>query len=292
MNETVFHLPGLEVAKAMPSGTAAGVPRQGQDDAALKKAARDFEAVFINQLLKVMRETIEESGEGGLGKGIYTELFDQEIAVSMAERGALGIGDLIYKSLSEKERGEGVGRAPALSPSVARPRPAHRAHAEADGPAPETAVEAGPRLYGEGASAQGAQKASDPQDISDMMLPVHAPISSAFGVRRDPFTGKSRFHKGVDIAAPAGTPVVAALPGKVVAAGNEGGYGNTVMVEHEDGLRTRYAHLSSINVKVGDRVTSEDTLGTVGSTGRSTGAHLHFEVLRHGKPVNPLLSAK
>ena len=129
-------------------------------------------------------------------------------------------------------------------------------------------------------------------DTTDMMQPVNVQISSNYGMRKDPFAGKMRFHKGVDIAAPAGTPVVAALPGKVISAGNEGGYGKTVLVEHDNGLRTRYGHLASINVRVGDKVTSEDMLGTVGSTGRATGAHLHFEVTRMGQPVNPLQSSK
>ena len=235
--------------------------------AELKKVAEEFEAVFIGQLLKIMRETIEESGMegGGFGKSIYTELFDQEIALSMARRGALGIGDIIYKSLADKE---------TYSPESVEQAPLGR---EAARSAPESSE----RL------PLSSDATESVREISVPLFPVQAPVSSAFGVRNDPFTGKPRFHKGIDLAAPAGTPVVAALPGKVISAGHEPGYGNNVMVEHDGGLRTRYGHLASVNVKVGDMVTSDDTLGKVGSTGRSTGAHLHFEVIRMGTPIDP-----
>jgi len=296
MNETAFNFIKPDLVKPNLADTPSRVSFTDKDKSELKKAARDFEAVFIGQLLKVMRETIEESEEGGgFGKGIYTELFDQEIAVSLAERGALGIGDIIYKSLAgqdeDAEGGEGGNAAEAPVAASARPRARH-SHSGGAGAAPSA-----PSVQEAAVAADADAPETDAPDmavpeIPDMMLPVHAPVSSPFGMRRDPFTGKPRFHRGIDIAAPAGTPVVAALPGTVVVAGREGGYGNTVMVEHEGGLRTRYAHLSSIDVRVGDRVTSDDVLGAVGSTGRSTGAHLHFEVIRMGKPTNPLLSAK
>jgi len=259
MSELIFNSVNLNP----PNATSVS----GKDKAELKKVAEEFEAVFIAQLLKIMRETIEESGmEGsGFGKSIYTELFDQEIALSMARRGALGIGDLIYKSFADREpvnSQEPVEQA-RQSRTVSRP-----------------ATENSNKL-------PASDAAEYEQGISTPFLPLNAPVSSAFGVRKDPFTGTQRFHKGVDLAAPAGTPVVAALPGKVVSAGYESGYGNTVLVEHDGGLQTRYGHLASVNVKAGDIVTSDDMLGKVGSTGRSTGAHLHFEVIRMGTPVDP-----
>ena len=81
---------------------------------------------------------------------------------------------------------------------------------------------------------------------------------------------------------------MAALPGRVIFAGYQGGYGNTVLIQHDEGLQTRYGHLKEINVKAGDSVTSENMVGTVGSTGRSTGPHLHFEVIRLGNQIDPL----
>lgn len=304
MNEAMLNTAIPHIADMTP----ANVSLTGKDRAELKKAAQEFEAVFIRQLLKVMRETIEESSsEGsGLGKGVYTELFDQEIALSMSQRGALGIGDIIYRSLVENEakenpvgqeigqelvgdiRNVNIRKTDALKNSDAASSSISHLHDHETAPTDH-------HDHGDHAEPEDSHEISGQMktaDITDMLLPVNAPISSNYGMRKDPFTGKTRFHKGVDIAAPAGTPVVAALPGKVISTGHEGGYGKTVLVEHDNGLRTRYGHLASINVRVGDKVTSEDTLGTVGSTGRATGAHLHFEVTRMGQPVNPLLSSK
>ncbi len=236
--------------------------------AELKIVAQEFEAVFVAYLLKTMRETIEESGlmEGGFGKSIYTDLFDQEVSLSLAKRGTLGISDLVYKSLLPKADAEQSKK--NGQPSTPEP-------------AGTTAVPSSP-------SSQN-RETSRPQEceISDLQLPVQASISSAFGMRSDPFSHQARFHKGLDLAAPEGMKVVPALPGTVVSAGYESGYGNTVLIKHPGGLQTRYGHLGSIDVKVGDSVTSQDTLGTVGNTGRSTGPHLHFEVIRMGTPVDP-----
>ena len=115
----------------------------------------------------------------------------------------------------------------------------------------------------------------------------HARLGSLFGNRIDPFNGHLAFHSGVDFAAPTGTPVRAAAGGRVQAVGALGGYGNRVEVDHGNGLATRYAHLSRIFVKEGQVVTPGQALGAVGSTGRSTGPHLHFEVLRDGQFVDP-----
>jgi murein DD-endopeptidase MepM/ murein hydrolase activator NlpD len=124
-------------------------------------------------------------------------------------------------------------------------------------------------------------------EISDIHLPVRAPVSSNFGIRTDPFTRQLRFHKGMDLAAPQGTEVRAAQGGAVIFAGFKQGYGNTVVVQHAGGLETTYAHLGSTSVKKGDCVATEQVLGTVGSTGHSTGPHLHFEVARWGEPQDP-----
>jgi len=113
-------------------------------------------------------------------------------------------------------------------------------------------------------------------------------ISSGFGVRMDPFTGEQGVHKGVDFAAPAGTDVLAVAAGVVTWAGPREGYGNLVEVEHGKGYATRYAHNSVVLVKVGDEVQRGQAIARVGSTGRSTGPHVHFEVLRGGLQVNPM----
>jgi murein DD-endopeptidase MepM/ murein hydrolase activator NlpD len=112
-------------------------------------------------------------------------------------------------------------------------------------------------------------------------------FSSNFGYRIDPFSGQNAFHEGIDFPAEIGTAIVAAASGKVVAAELHAQYGRMVEIDHGNGLITRYAHASQLNVKAGDLVVRGQRIATVGTTGRSTGPHLHFEVRLHGVPQNP-----
>ena len=116
--------------------------------------------------------------------------------------------------------------------------------------------------------------------------------TSGFGPRRDPLRGGSRMHNGLDFAGPRGTPIHATAEGRVTRAGWFSGYGKTVDVDHGNGYMTRYAHLSSIDVKAGQRVSRQERIGGMGTTGRSTGVHLHYEVHRNGQPVNPMTYIK
>ncbi len=113
-------------------------------------------------------------------------------------------------------------------------------------------------------------------------------ISSLFGFRVHPITGRRLFHDGIDIAARYGNGVYAYTDGRVVQAGWNGGYGRSILIDHGNGLKTRYGHLSKIYIKVGQRVRTGQTIGAIGSTGNSTGPHLHFEVLKYGQRKNPL----
>ncbi len=112
-------------------------------------------------------------------------------------------------------------------------------------------------------------------------------LSSGFGYRSDPFTGGGAMHAGLDFKGPVGTPILAAAEGKVVLAGFHGGYGNMIEIRHANGLVTRYAHLSGLNVRSGQMVERGVQIGRMGSTGRSTGSHLHFEVRQNGQAINP-----
>ncbi|MFS8653592.1 MAG: M23 family metallopeptidase [Limnochordia bacterium] len=117
--------------------------------------------------------------------------------------------------------------------------------------------------------------------------PVEGRITSEYGYRRHPITGRNHLHAGIDIAVPTGTPVKATAAGKVVHAGPDGGYGLTVVIDHGYGWRTLYAHNSRVLVKAGDTVERGDVIALAGSTGVSTGPHVHYEVHVDGKPVNP-----
>ena len=112
-------------------------------------------------------------------------------------------------------------------------------------------------------------------------------ISSGFGYRSDPFTGAGAFHAGLDFRGPIGAPIYAAAKGVVSFAGVKSGYGNCIEIDHGNGLLTRYAHMSAFRAVVGQLVSPGDVIGAIGSTGRSTGPHLHFEVRINGNPVNP-----
>ncbi|AJA06985.1 peptidase M23B [Sphingopyxis fribergensis] len=112
-------------------------------------------------------------------------------------------------------------------------------------------------------------------------------LSSSYGYRSDPFTGAGAMHSGLDFPGPMGSPILAAAPGRVVFVGQKSGYGNVVEVDHGQGILTRYAHLSGFTSKVGAQVAAGEQIAKMGSTGRSTGSHLHFEVRLNGVAVNP-----
>ena len=142
-------------------------------------------------------------------------------------------------------------------------------------------------------------------DLSDMRglgqsvtaVPLARPTTSTdetsgFGVRRDPFTGHAAFHSGQDFAGGYGSPIYATAPGTISFTGVRNGYGNTIEIDHGRGFKTRYAHLSAISVQVGQHVAVGQRIGAMGSTGRSTGTHLHYEVWRDGRAQNPLRFVK
>ena len=144
------------------------------------------------------------------------------------------------------------------------------------------------------ASLDSIADAAAARDLTDMANPNRVPvfgnmprISSGFGVRRDPFTGRLAHHMGLDIPAARGAAILASGGGRVVWAGFRGAYGNAVVIDHGNGLQTLYGHCSKLFVHAGDLVMPRQKIAAVGSTGRSTGPHLHFEVIRNGVRVEP-----
>ncbi|MDR1318777.1 MAG: M23 family metallopeptidase [Treponema sp.] len=121
-----------------------------------------------------------------------------------------------------------------------------------------------------------------------LIYPIRGRLTSPFGWRSDPISGVRRYHAAIDLAASLGTTVKAAMDGRVSTLGNNATYGKFIILSHDGGYQTMYAHLSLISVKEGDRVIQEGKIGEVGNTGYSTGPHLHFAVYKNGKPVNPL----
>lgn len=220
------------------------------DDVA--EASRELEAFFVRQFLAQARPQTPGMLDGGFAGDTFRDMLDNAMADAIADAGGMGLA-MTFESALGGER-----------PNIAPPQ----GHSVLD--ALDRARATGPDLEGEFAR------------------PAPGRYSSGFGKRVDPMGHASgEFHAGLDIAAVTGTPVVAAAAGQVVHAGPAGTYGNMIAIRHADGTETRYAHLSAVGVQVGDRIAAGAAIGAVGSTGRSTGPHLHFEVRKDGKAVDP-----
>jgi murein DD-endopeptidase MepM/ murein hydrolase activator NlpD len=181
-------------------------------------------------------------------------------------------------------KGTGVGGAApdaldAATPPGVKLRPAEELDLLASGVAEE-----GPRLR---ELEEVTSRVGKLLDALPLRWPLRGPVNSEFGLRRSPWTGRREQHPGIDIGSPPGTPVAAPAAGTVVAAASWGDFGRHVTIDHGHGVRSLYGHLREIDVKLGQKVEKGQILGRVGSTGRSTGPHLHYELLVEGSPVDP-----
>lgn len=229
-------------------------PEQVRPDASPLAAAREFEAIFIAQLLRIMRESGGQSdaASGTAGNDIYTSMLDQEMARALASKGGLGLADLI------------LGQWGSIDAAKPKPEPV--------------------------SENEDSLEDSARRQFETVCLDSSAEFrfSSGPGWRRDPFNGEWQYHRGVDLAAAEGSRVGAVADGKVTFSGTDGGYGKTIVVQNEEGLRTRYAHLSELSVRAGEEVSRGQEIGKVGSTGRSTGPHLHLEMEKKGRLLDPV----
>lgn len=243
--------------------------QQGQpvDPKKVAQLAQEFEAMLMLQMVRQMRQSIsfDDEKEQGFGNETMTDTFDVEFSRYLAQNGGIGVGKMIQETLAKQ-----TGAA---------------ADAAKSGGGPEAAAStASSHIAGARAAAAAAGNSSS----SNLAMPLDgAKTTSGFGWRNDPLGAGRKFHSGVDLRAAYGTEVAAAAAGEVTFAGDQAGYGTTVVIRHGDGLETRYAHLSSTDVQAGDQVQAGQSVGRVGNSGRSTGPHLHFEVRRHGQQVDP-----
>lgn len=240
---------------------------------AARQTAQQFESMFLQQLTSALNPPAEEGEEdvfSSTGSNMYKQMFSEQIAKIMADNGGVGLADTIMRQLREKASAVNA-KASALDRAIAT--------------AKEIKQEAVDAMPSEVLQAEVTNSVALPAALQS---PLQGRITSEFGVRNDPINRQQRQHHGVDIAAPRGTPIGAAATGTVVFAGRKGGYGNTVIIEQADGKQTLYGHAEQLLVQVGERVEAGQTIATVGSTGRSTGPHLHFEVRENGQPINPL----
>ncbi len=252
-------------------------PGEGQGDsgnkevnqARLKGVVKDLEALFIYEMLKEMRQTTQSGFLGkGMGNDIYSSLFDMEVSKMFAERG-LGLGELILKQINGREQNK--------AERSSSPREELKISSLKKEITPVSQVKPG--------GEEGVSKVDDQGTPGS--IPVDGRISSQFGWRADPFSGDEKFHSGIDIAAPSGREIYPINKGRVIFSGMTQGYGNTVVIDHGDGYVSKYGHNLTNLVVVGDSVDPGQVIALVGSTGRSTGPHLHFELQHQGKKVNP-----
>jgi murein DD-endopeptidase MepM/ murein hydrolase activator NlpD len=243
-----------------PSAYAGNIEslRGRKDPEAVKAAARELEALFAHEMVKAMRRTTGGASESGLGKDMYMSMFDMELSRLLAAKG-LGLQDMIVRSMNRIQEKQTAATAPPQGQAI-----------------PSASAGTVP-------VAPAATLPSSPETVA----PVDGKITSTFGARRHPIDRKLNFHRGIDIAAPAGTEIHPVRRGTVVFSGSKQGYGNVVTIDHGEGLTSTYAHNQSNMVKAGDVVETDTVIATVGSTGKSTGPHLHFEVRYRGRSVNP-----
>lgn len=261
----------MSFAVTRPPVVTPAEPSKGPSPQAVETVAQEFEALLMAQMVRQMRQSFlsdeeQDSGAGlGLGSQTMTETIDVELARALSKAGGIGLAEVLQRSMMR-------AGAPGMAPP-AQPVPA------------VTESPSEPVVIPTRATLPVAPSPSEPS--SDLRLPLATATSSDYGWRSDPFHGTRRFHAGIDLKGAYGQPVPTAAPGRVVSAGEQGAYGLMVVVEHPNGVQTRYAHLSSISVKAGEEVASGSVVGRVGQSGRATGPHLHFEVLVNGRRVDP-----
>ena len=224
----------------------------------LQRLASEFESMLLNQVLQEMRRAGKwDTGEGdegaegtGLGAGALFEILDGELSKQLSASKGFGLSSQLMEAFDRIQGTSGKG-----------------ADSDGEGFGPDSDLDGAAAV-----AAAGRQ------------------VTSGFGWRRDPFTGETRMHRGVDLRAAYGEDIAASAGGRIAFSGAQGSFGNTVVVEHANGTRTRYAHLSVVLVREGDTVEPGQVVGRAGSSGRATAPHLHVEVTdRHGQHLNPLL---
>jgi murein DD-endopeptidase MepM/ murein hydrolase activator NlpD len=233
-----------------------------------------FEGMLLSEMLRDVRAGDEDDAEGfGLGASTMTDTMQGEFGLALSRAGGLGLGDVLAKALLRKAQTDAAVEAAVVPTAIAAPT--------LSAPGVPT-----PRAPGHDHEHDPAGHADPTGDVPAEVVAGGVPVTSAFGWRSDPFTGRATFHKGVDLAAADGTDVHAFDGGVVKSAGDRPGYGLTVVVDHGSGRETLYAHLSSMAVAAGDAVAAGQPIARSGSSGRATGAHLHFEAREYGRPVD------
>jgi murein DD-endopeptidase MepM/ murein hydrolase activator NlpD len=273
----------MAAAIAVDGPAPAAAPVSAAARAKVKQLAQEFESLLMSQMLKEMRKSMlseDEDQEPGFGAANMTEMMDTALGAALSRAGGFGLADVMLRGLDRQfpvAAAQGAVGAPAVAP-VAQDLSFALRVSPTERPVATSLPSA--------AAVPVSATAPSPGAAASVTAP-DGRVSSAYGWRADPLNGQARFHKGTDIALAYGHEVQAAASGRVAFAGEQPGYGMTVVIDHGAGLETRYAHLSGYSVRVGDAVGSGQVVARSGNSGRSTGPHLHFEVLQGGRPVDP-----
>jgi murein DD-endopeptidase MepM/ murein hydrolase activator NlpD len=294
---------------ALPSAISLSSSHR-DDEAKVRELAHEFEGMLLLQMIRQMRRTThvgggeEESAGFRAGDDTMTDTMDAELARQLSLAGGVGLADVIVDAFRARQMiGSPDAQGSSDRTAVHTAAPSARDSSTVVQPTSDRrlTVDPPPRAVGTSAvvSEPGPAIAGMPTIGEDagtdapaaLPLPTDAKLTSHYGWRHDPFTGRARFHGGVDVRAAYGSEVSSAAAGRVVSTGTHGGYGLSVVVEHAPGLQTRYAHLSASLVRVGDEVSAGQPVGRAGRSGRATGPHLHFEVIQDGQRIDPELAA-
>lgn len=282
-------------------GTVSPAHATGAGRDTLRRLAQEFEASLLNEMLAGWRQAlVSEDEESGSKSGLLADMVGTELGRAIGRSGGFGIADVLIRELKRQYGSGDAGESPRAAGDeirVAAARPASRV------PVFSAPVEAVVTPIAE-RSTMPARPASVPDRVASAAVardtprpagggedvdarPVAAVVTSGYGWRTDPFNGRLKFHSGADVRMAYGQAVSSVAAGRVTFAGDRAGYGLMVVVDHGDGRETRYAHLSSAAVRVGDIVGKGAVIARAGSSGRSTGPHLHVELFKNGRPIDP-----
>jgi len=255
-------------------------PAARTDAAKVRDVAMQFESMLLAQMLKELQTAMSGDGDDDqdntFNLGPLSDVMSTQLSLMLSRAGGMGLADSLAHALDRQTTPQGAQSTTINDLLSLR------------------ALPKGFAMPASGGAEPGIELATQPP-IATILAPMPAPvptmsatrISSAFGLRNDPINGQSRFHHGMDVPMVKGHEARAAADGVVTAVSDRAGYGLTVVVAHQNGVETRYAHLSAADVRPGDEVSRGGVIARAGSSGRSTGPHLHFEVRESGQSVDP-----
>lgn len=267
------------------SGKAAEVkPGSDAERAQLAQLAHQFEAMFLSQMLKGMRESMTSNDEEGLGNETMTDTFDSELGLSLSKQGGLGLANLMLEALVRQGKDASTATVP-VAPHVVAAYTSSATSTAGAAPSTPVASASAPVVLPVAGTDAAIEAAARVPGAGAAPIALPGAVTSAFGWRSDPFSGRPQFHAGTDIRMAYGQGVQAVAGGKVTSVSERSGYGLTVVIDHGNGLETRYAHLSGATVREGEMVEAGQVVAQSGNSGRSTGPHLHLEARQNGRAV-------